>query len=506
MMETPAGSKSVSSRVVPRIAALLRVACVAAAAVFILLYLGVAAARLTYPFELEWMEGGSLDHVRRLLAGRPLYVAPSAEFVPFIYTPLYYYLGCLTSRLLGPGLPALRLVSLVCSVGCLAIVCGWVRRETRCWLPAILATGLFAGTYRISGAWMDLARVDSLSLFLLLSGFFLLGSSSSLGSWMAAGVLLWLSFLAKQSALPMVAPAILHAVWRSRRNGLLLVFQFAVLISVTVLVLDGRSDGWFSYYVFRLPAMHQVVIKALEAFWRRDLLGSLPIGVALCAVGLGARLLGDRRGSGGLGLACAAGLLGGSWLMRLNAGGYLNALMPAFALIAIGMGIGISVLFGWAARLEESTRALAHCSLLLACLIQFTTLLYDPREMVPTEADAAAGRQVVSLITAVDGDVFAVTHPYLAAAAGKRGSAHEMAIRDVLRNDSGGAGVLLAEDLRLAIRERRYRAILLDDPPTIPLPDLESIYTARQPLDLPQEVFFTRIGRRTRPEYLLRAD
>ena len=68
-------------------------ALVAAALWYLGAYLVVALARLNYPYDLEWMEGGTLEHVARVLGGRPLYVAPSLEFTPYIYAPLYYYVA-----------------------------------------------------------------------------------------------------------------------------------------------------------------------------------------------------------------------------------------------------------------------------------------------------------------------------------------------------------------------------------------------------------------------------
>ena len=60
-------------------------ACVAASVGFAALYLGFSLRRITYPFELEWMEGGSLEHLMRVLRGERLYLRPSLEFAgPFV--------------------------------------------------------------------------------------------------------------------------------------------------------------------------------------------------------------------------------------------------------------------------------------------------------------------------------------------------------------------------------------------------------------------------------------
>src|SRR5690242_13004900 len=72
--------------------------------------------RISFPYELHWMEGGSVDHVRRILAGEPLYVPPSIDFVPYTYTPWYFYLSAFVSRIIGIGFIPLRLVSIVACI------------------------------------------------------------------------------------------------------------------------------------------------------------------------------------------------------------------------------------------------------------------------------------------------------------------------------------------------------------------------------------------------------
>ena len=80
---------------------LLQAALVAGALWYLGAYLVVALARINYPYDLEWMEGGTLEHVARVLGGQPLYVAPSLEFTPYIYAPLYYYVAAPFAYLFG---------------------------------------------------------------------------------------------------------------------------------------------------------------------------------------------------------------------------------------------------------------------------------------------------------------------------------------------------------------------------------------------------------------------
>ena len=81
------------------------------------LFLSVALHRIDHPFELEWMEGAFLDHVNRVLDGRPLYAAPTVEFVPFLYTPLFMTVAAAASAVAGEGFFAARLVSVAASLG-----------------------------------------------------------------------------------------------------------------------------------------------------------------------------------------------------------------------------------------------------------------------------------------------------------------------------------------------------------------------------------------------------
>ena len=64
-----------------RLTTILQAAVVLVAAGYVLLYVGLAFVRLRYPFELEWMEGSIVEHVRRAAAGEAIYARPSIDFV-----------------------------------------------------------------------------------------------------------------------------------------------------------------------------------------------------------------------------------------------------------------------------------------------------------------------------------------------------------------------------------------------------------------------------------------
>src|SRR5271165_5210054 len=64
---------------------LLRLGTVGVALVPVGVYLVVALRQLGYPYELEWMEGGSVEIVGRVLRGQAIYTAPSLHYVSYTY-------------------------------------------------------------------------------------------------------------------------------------------------------------------------------------------------------------------------------------------------------------------------------------------------------------------------------------------------------------------------------------------------------------------------------------
>src|SRR5262249_38404210 len=123
---------------------------------YVAAFLWIAVNRASYPFDLEWMEGGVVDHVERLLAGKPLYTAPSVDFVSYIYNPLYYLLSAPVAVVVGVDYLALRLVSTIATVASFVLIFAIVRRETKAPVPALFAVGAYAGSFELSGGWFDL--------------------------------------------------------------------------------------------------------------------------------------------------------------------------------------------------------------------------------------------------------------------------------------------------------------------------------------------------------------
>jgi hypothetical protein len=420
--------------------------------------------RLRYPFELEWMEGAIVDHVRIVLSGQPLYREPSVEFTPFIYTPLYYWVSAIFSRLVGIGFFAPRLVSTLSTIGSMAVIATLVKREGAGRLAMVVAVGLFAATYEISGFWMDLARVDSLFLFFFLSGALLARHGRTAASAVGCGALLFCSFFTKQTALTLALPVLMGAIALDRRRGALAAGTFALLCVAGVVWMNRTTNGWFGYYVFEVPRRHDVrwgewFTLLIFPFWR-------PIVVPLL---LGALVLvsgsfsTDRRWpvpwlyAGALAVALIV-----SYSSMMHSDGFANVLLPYYALVSVLGGIGT----GWVLRDGDGTPLARRWQtfVMIALLVHFGNLAWDHRRPVPQRRDIEAGRALLAKLEAHPGPMLMLGTGYYASLARHPDiQAHTMALTDIFKtHDPTHTDPLLAA-LMSAVSSGRYATVVLDE-------------------------------------------
>jgi hypothetical protein len=113
----------------------------------------------------------------------------------------------------------LRMVPIVCSVGTMAVLAAFAYRERGSLADGLRLAGLFAATYTISGAWFDIARVDSLFLLLVVTAVYLLRFGDGTTAMVVSGLLLAGALLTKQVALILAPPMLLYPVLRLGRRG-----------------------------------------------------------------------------------------------------------------------------------------------------------------------------------------------------------------------------------------------------------------------------------------------
>lgn len=388
-------------------------------------FLWAVSQRLPYPHELEWMEGALGDHAWRVANGLPLYSAPTAEHLPFLYAPLLFWLG---AALIGCGIDeitALRLVATACSIGSAMLIGHWVRREVGRVVPGLVASGLFVAGYGWLAWWYDLARNDSLFVLLMLGVGYQLRHGGS-RRWLWAAVLATAALLAKQSALmwlPCLGVGALCFDWRmALRFGI----AAALASGIAVGVLHLASDGWSTFYLFEMPSHHGWVGDRKLGFWVQDLVPMLPL-VAVSLVGFLARCRDGAPREALLLAAFGSGALVTSWFSRLHVGGFDNVMMYGFA--------GACVLGPIAAARARASWSVGAAALLL---VQFGWLAARAHgrglaTLLPSAAHAQAHEQLRAFVAAQPGPVWIPGHGAISTRAGKGTGAHGQAIFDLLQ-------------------------------------------------------------------------
>lgn len=409
------------------------------AAAQIALALSIAFQTLGYPYPLEWMEGGSVDVIARVRAGLPLYTRPTAEYVPYIYAPLYYFVAAAISWIVGVGFLAGRLVSFLSVCGLCGFLYRFVRREGGAAAHALASVGIFLGTYDPSGRWFYLARVDSLFLLFVIGGFYVLRFWERGRSIACAALLFWMAFLTKQSGLFVGAVALPFLAVAYPKRALPAAAAVVALILVTNAVMNRATHGWWQYFIYALPEKHPLDTGLLIDFWRDGIGRHVPLAAAGAVALFAARV--DRRRR-----LFYAGLIGGliaaSAASRIHTGGWLNDTIPAFLAFALAMPLGVQAAFrSPAARLAG----------LLLLAVQLGWPLMGLRtaltHVVPTAADRAAGDRYVAFLRSIDGQVIVWNQRFVETRAGKRSWGLEMAATDILRSSDAAAAAALEQDV-----------------------------------------------------------
>jgi hypothetical protein len=432
---------------------------------FGLAFLVAAYFRVTYAYPLWVMEPPSVQAVRRILSGQPLYGPPTLEYVPTLYAPLYFYLSAAAAWVLGPSLLTLRLVSLLASIGSTALVGHLVWRETRNRTAGIVAGGVFVCSTALAETSFDHARVDATSVFFILASLDLArGADLSrerrvAGLSLASGVLVGAAVLSKQTAFVIALTLLLNvALSGSGRRLVAFFLGLALSLGVAAAILVAQYGSWPELYLIELPRQHSLDLRRLEAFWSRSLLPAFTLPLVALPVFLLGRWLERDRAGVRFWLLAALGGLGMAWGASLNLWSGENVILPAYAVLSVGFGLGLAEALR---RLHGPFRTYV----LLLALLEFAFIHYNPRASAPLRSDVEAGQREVAAIRDLPGNVYVPEFTELAYQAGKGEQAFGLSIGE-LQGIFGGRPRPAAEPWTAAyaqaLDERQYDAVLLE--------------------------------------------
>lgn len=412
----------------------------------LLLFVYTAMRRMRYPFELDRMESAMMTTVWRLAQGQPLYVKPSLEWTPFLYAPVYFYVSLGMSKLLGLGYAALRAVSLLATLGTVAVLGLHVYRETGDRRSAIAAAGVYLSLYSWVLGWYDVGRVDSLSVF-----FFVLALYCMRFAPTPLAAIVWvLAFQTKQGFLPLGVLAFL-VYWRTPKRMVVNLAIYGALAWLSIRGMQHATGGWYSFYVFGTVKQLHASTRLAGLYIPFDLVQPLAIGLMLCVLAVVLRpvfWLSERGFFYGWITLLTVGSIG---FARAHEGSNLNTVMPVYAVLVLVLGLAIARLLAM-----ELSPALASLVWLMVSA-QLLLHLYRPVQFVPTPAVLARRTEFLERLRATPGDVWLSNHSYDSVLAGKPPHAEMDALDAALETNPA-----VAEEVRQSLAEQHFTAIFLD--------------------------------------------
>jgi dolichyl-phosphate-mannose-protein mannosyltransferase len=418
------------------------------------LLLYAVTRRLYFPYPLEWLEAASVDMAERLLAGLPIFSAPSIAYVAPMKTPLYYYLMAAVWPAVGNGFVAGRLISILATLGTLGVIWHFVRSEGGSRIWALFGIAFYMATFQIGGQWYDIARLDAAFLFFAMAGLYGLrfwrGSLGTAG----AGVLLAAAFFTKQTILMVAVPVWIALAIEAPRRALIAGLVFAGAVAGGMVLLDVFSGGWSTYFLVEVPG-HGALDWTLGNFEHLLLIApALVLSTALVI-----EWYRTRREAALYHCSLLFGALFCSLAGRLHFMGALNSFMPLYAVLAVLMPLALQKLEH--ARHGHKQRADAVALAQVALLA--STLLFTPWAIVPSQADRAVNDHFLAFLRSIECDVLVMDDRYFSMLAGKSTKGLDSAARDLLLDQDGVQAAALRRSMIDALRSGRFAGIV--DPP-----------------------------------------
>lgn len=469
-----------------------------AAIAYIALMLYVTLSRIAYPFELEWMEGGSVEQLDLIMQSKQIYTPPSINYIPYIYTPMYYWASIPFAKVFGIGLFPMRLVSFLSTLGCLLLTFLIINQLTKDKLLSLTGAGLFAATFNIGGAWFDLARVDMLFMLFYLFAVFILISNRDTKWLLISSLIAFCGFLTKQSAMFLFFPVSVYLLIYERKKSWYFNIPFWSLLILSTVYFSMSSDGWYYFWNFTLPADHRWTKKVFILFWTFDIIRPLGVSLAFIIMIFLTKKWKENKNNLLLYLSIIIGAVICSYSSRLHYGGYANVLIPIYAILSIFMPLGVKYVLG---MFSEESNKIIHILVYTLLIFQFITLLYSPGKMIPTKADEKAGWELVNTIKSFKGDVYVPGNIYFSRVAGKKQFSHGLLLWDLMQSTTKYSKSI-EKELIQALESGRFDAIISYNQMESNYPKFTEYYYPARKVQTDESLLWAKTGFTTRPEFI----
>lgn len=451
----------------------------------------VAVSRMFYPFDLEWIEGLTVELVKRLTEGKPIYCSPTVEYIPMVYTPLYHYLGAFVSKIFGVGFAPLRAISFVSFLLTLLVIYKIVFDITKDRFWSLIGIGFYSFSFALCGFWFDLARIDTFANFMLIVSFYFLLQEKNFATFLSA-LFAFFAFYSKQSNLIVTIFLLFPLFLENKKRAFIFLTYYLSFVIISTLVENYFTNGWYVFWNFFAPMSHRWEWSRLVTFWTTDMVPGYPIFFVLLGFWLIESYNIKDFPKAQYFLFFLAGTILNSYFFRLHQGGFLNVLIP----LATSISLLLPIFLNWFARSSNISNGNRNAAYVLV-LVQFIVLVYNPFLQIPNEIDKKIGWGFINKIKNLEGEVFIPGHSFISRYAGKESFTHYVRISEFLESKSNESRNFYEEFLR-ELREHKFSAIILDS--DISLPAIDKYYSKVGEI-IEGDGFYTAIGK-SRPQDL----
>lgn len=399
-------------------------ALMAAVALWHLAALGyIVATRVAFPFDIDWLDGGSLYQAYRIAHGERLYTSGDAGFVPYPYPPLYFAMlagiGQVTGRIDYVGARLLSILPFA-SVALVAVRVVHLHAKTlRCAprqaaLIALATAALIASEYPSTLGAYDGVRPDALAAAFACGAVVLAcfpttsGSASGPQHALGAALLMTLALFTKQTHIVLALALGVLLLVRSRALGLVYGTTLGALSLGGFLALERATAGAFSPWLFGVRH-HSVDIVKLAEGAQRLVVGAPHLVVIALVATTHWRVLSPRSRAW---VVATASTVPAALVPYAKAWGAPNNFVPVMLLAAP------TAAFVLLDVLTSSYRVLGVPLLAATFGGLLAGRVYEGDSFRPTKEMQTYARALVGKVAALDGDVLSPVHTYLPIAAG----------------------------------------------------------------------------------------
>jgi hypothetical protein len=383
----------------------------------------IVATRVAFPFDIDWLDGGSLYQAYRIAHGERLYTEGGAGFVPYPYPPLYFAVLAGIGRVTGQiDYVAARLLSILSFAGVALAAVRVVRLHAtalRCSrrqaaLIALATAALIASGYPSASGAYDSVRPDALAAAFACGAVILAcfpttsDASSGPRHALGAALLMTLALFTKQTHVVLgLALGVLFFV-RSRVLGFFYVATLGTLSIGGFLALERATSGAFSAWLFGVRHHSVDVVKLAEGAQRLVFGAPHLIVIALVATTRW-RVLSPRSRAW---VVATTATVPAALVPYAKTWGAANNFVPVMLLAApTAAFVLLDVLTSSYRRLGVPLLAATLGGLLAG-------KVYEGDSFRPTKQMQAYARALVVKVAALDGEVLCPIHTYLPIAAG----------------------------------------------------------------------------------------